>query len=258
MYTLTWDRCRDCRLVFQNPRLAEQALYELYRTNDYFVHKRSSHFAAYSKYVQYELIRVEQSRKRLSRVIDIGDVQRGRLLDIGSASGFFGAAAKEAGFDVTCVERDDELASYGRWHYELNFLINTIEGCSLECEGFDVVTLWGTDAVLLHPLHSFQKLVAALRPGAVLAINSQDFDHWIRWFFPRIMMGWNVMFNFSRRSRDVLMQKLGLTLIHRGLEWQTVALDHLFRVMRLPVPSPFRRGSVIMPAISFPLIIARK
>jgi SAM-dependent methyltransferase len=208
-------------------------------------------------FVQNDQIRLAQSRKRLARVIDIGGIQRGRLLDVGSASGFFGAAAKEVGFDVTCIEPDKELASYGRQHYGLHFLINTVEGCSLEGERFDIVTVWGTDAVLLHPLHSFEKLVAALRPGGVLAMNPQDFDHWIRWLFPGMMRGWNVMFNLSRRSLDVLMQKLRLTLIHRGPEWQTVALDHLFRVVRLRVPPLFRTGTVTVPAISFPLIVAK-
>ena len=46
--------------------------------------------------------------------------------------------------------------------------------------------------------------------------------------------------------------------MYHGLEWQTVAIDHVFRVLRLPVPSVFRRGIVRVPAVSIPLIIARK
>ena len=257
-FRLTWDRCRDCSLVFQNPRFAEHALHELYNINDYFGRQSSGRSATYVDYVRYDPIRIKQSRKRIARVIDLGGIRRGRLLDVGSASGFFGVAAQEAGFEVTCIEPDTELASYGRQHYGLNFLVNTLEDCSLGHEQFDVVTLWGTNSVLLHPLHSFEKLIAALKPGGVLAMNSQDFDHWIRWFFPRLMTGWNVMFNLSTRSLDVLMQKLGLTLVHYGPEWQTVAVDHIFRVLRLPAPALFRRGIVTVPAVSFALVVARK
>jgi hypothetical protein len=92
----------------------------------------------------------------------------------------------------------------------------------------------------------------------VLAMNPQDFDHWIRRVFPRLMIGWNVMFNLSNRSLDVLTRKLGLTLIHRGLEWQTVAVDHVFRVLRVRAPAALRFGVIAVPAVSFPLIIARK
>ena len=46
----------------------------------------------------------------------------GRLLDVGSASGFFAVAARSRGFDVTCLEPATTLASYGRDEYGLDFL----------------------------------------------------------------------------------------------------------------------------------------
>jgi hypothetical protein len=66
------------------------------------------------------------------------------------------------------------------------------------------------------------------------------------------------MFNLSNRSLDVLMRKLDLTPIHRGLEWQIVAVDHIFRVLRVRAPKALRFGVIAVPAVSFPLIIARK
>jgi hypothetical protein len=72
------------------------------------------------------------------------------------------------------------------------------------------------------------------------------------------MIGWNVMFNLSNQTLDVLMGKLGLALIHRNLEWQTAAVDHIFRVLRVRAPAAIRRGIIRVPAVSFPLIIARK
>jgi hypothetical protein len=72
------------------------------------------------------------------------------------------------------------------------------------------------------------------------------------------MIGWNLMFNLSNRSLDVLIRKLGLTLIHSGLEWQVVAVDHIFRVLRVRAPAALRHGVIAVPAVSFPLIIARK
>jgi SAM-dependent methyltransferase len=255
---LTWDRCTDCSLVFQNPRLTNSAIAALYRSQDYFGREGSSSAAAYVDYVRYDRIRVEQSRRRMRRIIDVSGVRSGRLLDVGSASGFFGLAAREVGFDVTCIEPDVDLAAYGRNTYGLTFFADILENCSLGCEQYDVITVWGSNAVLLHPLRSFEQLVRALKPGGVLAMNTQDFDHWIRRIFPRLMIGWNVMFNLSNRSLDLLMRKLGLTLIHRRLEWQIVALDHIFRVLRVRAPAALRCGVIIVPAVSFPLIIARK
>jgi SAM-dependent methyltransferase len=255
---LTWDRCTDCSLVFQNPRLTHSAIAALYGSQDYFGRHGFSHSTAYADYVRYDRIRVAQSRRRVRRIIGVSGVRRGRLLDIGSASGFFGLAAREVGFDVTCIEPDVDLAAYGRKTYGLTFFADILENCSLGYEQYDVITVWGTHAVLLHPLRSFEQLVCALKPGGVLAMNIQDFDHWIRRIFPGVMIGWNAMFNLSNRSLDVLMRKLGLTVIHRGLEWQIVAVDHIFRVLRVRAPAILRCGAMVVPAVSFPLIIARK
>jgi SAM-dependent methyltransferase len=255
---LTWDRCEDCGLIFQNPRLTERTIRDLYSIRDYFGRQSATSSTAYVDYIRYDPIRIEQSRRRLARIVNITGIRRGRLLDLGSASGFFAVAAREAGFEVTCVEPDAELAAYGRERYGLTFMATTLETCCIEREQYEVVTLWGADSCLLHPLHSFQKLVGALRPGGVLAMTSQDFDHWIRRIFPRTKTGWNIMFNLSHRSLDVLLQKLGLTLVYRGLEWQTVTVDHALRVLRIPLPSFFRHGVVRVPAVSIPLIVARK
>jgi len=180
---LTWDRCKDCNLVFQNPRLAESAISALYGSQNYFGRECSGISAAYADYVRYDPIRIKQGRRRMRRIVDVAGVHGGRLLDVGSASGFFGVAAREAGFDVTCIEPDADLASYGSREYGLTFLVNILENCSLGCERYDVVTVWGTNSVLLHPLRSFEQLVASLKPDGVLAMNTQDFDHWIRRIF---------------------------------------------------------------------------
>ena len=138
------------------------------------------------------------------------------------------------------------------------FFADTLENCSLDGERYDVITVWGSNSVQLHPLRSFEQLVCALKPGSVLAMNTQDFDYWIRRIVPRLMISWNVMFNLSNRSLDVLMRKLGLTLIHRGLEWQMVAVDHILRVLRVRASAALRCGVIAVPEVSFPLIMARK
>ena len=255
---LTWDRCENCTLVFQNPRLSEASIRALYIDTDYFGRQAQTNFAAYKNYIQRDPIRIEQSRLRIKRIMRAGDIGAGRLLDVGSATGFFGVAAREAGFDVTCIEPDTELASYGVKNYGLTFMNNSLETCSLPHEWYDVVTLWGTYAVLLHPLRSFEQLALALKPGGLLAMNVQDFDHWIRKIFPRLMVGWNVGFNLSSRSLNVLMQKLDFTIINKNMEWQLITLDHLFRVLRIYGPSFLRPVVVKIPAVSFPVVLARK
>jgi SAM-dependent methyltransferase len=255
---LTWDRCSECRLVFQNPRLTEESIRSLYASTSYFGSNASNRLSGYVDYVKNDPMRIIQSRSRVAQIQKISGIKGGRLLDIGSASGFFGVAAREAGFEVTCLEPDAQLSEYGRTQYGLDFWCDTFDSCNIEPNSFDAITLWGTDSHFMHPLHSFEKIAEVLKTDGVLAMNYQNFDHVIRQVFPRIKVGWNVMYNFSDRSFDVLLRKLGLTLIYRGLEWQTVSVDHLFRVVRWKQPPAFRKGFLTLPAVSFPLVIAVK
>jgi len=53
------------------------------------------------------------------------------------------------------------------------------------------------------------------------------------------------------------MRKLGLTLIHRRLEWQMVGIDHIFRVLRVRAPAAPRFGRYHRPGGFIPLIVGR-
>jgi hypothetical protein len=94
---IRFSRCANCSLFFQNPRSSEQSIRRLYSTTSNFSG------GAYSDYVKSDPIRIAHGHKRINRIERIGGVCGGRLLDIGSASGFFGVAARERGFAVTCV-----------------------------------------------------------------------------------------------------------------------------------------------------------
>jgi SAM-dependent methyltransferase len=256
---IRWWRCADCGLVFQNPRLTEQSLRDLYARVDYFGLRGSGDpAAAYADFMRFDAVRIAQGRRRIARIAKVSGVTSGRLLDVGSASGFFGVAARDAGFEVTCIEPDAELAAIGREKYGLSFLTGPMEDCWLERESYDVITAWGTDSLFLHPLQSMQKLAGALRPGGALALNYQAYDHWIRIIFPRLLQGWNVIYNHTDASFDLVLEKSGMHLLARELEWQAVSIDHIGRVLRTRVPAVLKSCIVRVPAISLRFVVARR
>ena len=170
-------------------------------------------------------IRIAQGQRRIKRIVARTGIAGGRLLDVASASGFFGVAARSVGFDVTCIEPDEKLARMGREAYGLLIIAATVEDCELEPAAYDIVTIWGADVHFLHPVHSIEKLVTALKPGGVLALTYQASDHWIRRIFPRMMTGWHMIYNHTDRSFEATLRRLGLELVSRELEWQTVTVD---------------------------------
>ncbi len=83
-------------------------------------------------------------------------------------------------------------------------------------------------------------------------MNYQNFDHPIRRVIPSIKVRWNVNYNLSDRSFNVLMQKIGLTVVDLQYnEWQRISIDHLSHVLGLNVPHFLCHLTLSCPAISF-------
>jgi 2-polyprenyl-3-methyl-5-hydroxy-6-metoxy-1,4-benzoquinol methylase len=169
----------------------------LYKASSYF---GDNSLSAYDDYTKHDAARIAQSHRRLDLMRSRAGISGGALLDIGGASGFFGYAAKQRGFDVTCVEPDDATCAFGRSSYGLDMRADTLETFDAKGRLFDVVTLWGTDSHFENPLEGFRKINSMLKPSGMLAMNYQNFDHPIRRVFPGIKQSWNSSYNLSEKS----------------------------------------------------------
>lgn len=252
---LSWDRCETCSLVFQNPQLSRAGLIALYKASSYF---GGNSLSAYDDYTRYDTGRIAQSHRRLALIRSRAGISGGALLDIGSASGFFGYAAKQRGFDVTCVEPDDVMCDFGRSRYGLDMRADTLETFDAGGRLFDIVTLWGTDSHFENPLEGFRKINSMLKPSGILAMNYQNFDHPIRSFFPGIKQSWNSSYNLSAKSIQILMDKSGFAIRSSRTEWQQTTLGHIARGARVKIPQAMKGIQIRVYAISFNFVLAER
>ncbi|MDP6683036.1 MAG: class I SAM-dependent methyltransferase [Desulfobacterales bacterium] len=139
--TITWNRCKTCDLVFQNPRLAEQTIKAIYTSDAYWRAQDACTTSAYANYMKYEYLRIRQGHNRLKKILHISSLDSGRLLDVGCATGFFGSIAKEHGFQVTGIEPSTQMAAFGRKRYQFDIRCTTLEDIELKDEAYDIVTL---------------------------------------------------------------------------------------------------------------------
>jgi len=255
---LHWDHCLDCGLTFQNPRLDSRSLAQIYNSNEYWGESGDNHFFAYSRYTEKEPVRIKQGRRRIRLIKKITGLRAGRLLDVGSATGFFPYVARQYGFEPIGIEPSEQMAAYARKNYGLDVRPTTLEGCELPMNHFDLVTLWATDSHFEDPRRDFAKLVGSLKPDGFLAMNYQDFAHWIRLILPGIKKSWNALYNFTEPSLKYLFNQVGLDVVYHKMEWQVNHLDHIFQVLKLNAPGFMRKGVMFVPAFSFNLVIARK
>jgi SAM-dependent methyltransferase len=161
-------RCERCGLVYLHPQPDFSRLRDLYAgkvecivdtridpTGEEIIHR--SRFAG-------ELDRIEKQRSP------------GRILDIGSAWGFFLAEARERGWKTWGVELSHEASEYARSRFGLDVFTGKLAEARLPASHFDAVTLWHVLEHIPDPLAELAEIRRILRNDGLLVISVPT--HW--------------------------------------------------------------------------------
>jgi len=139
-YGISVVKCRKCGMTYANPILRQSnTLYnkeyflgedeEIGCTN--YISDRIGKNINWARHSEY---------RRLKRVLKYK--KRGKLLELGCATGFFLNCAREHGWDVQGVEISDYASQYARDSMKLNVITGTLEPNMFEERQFDVVVMW--------------------------------------------------------------------------------------------------------------------
>jgi SAM-dependent methyltransferase len=162
-------RCRRCGLMQVNPRLT-RAAYARRSLNE-------AYFQAYQRGTQRRDGRVSTSRAQLERV-ERRHPRRGRLLEIGCATGEFLAEARQAGWQVAGVEPSTYMAGEARERHGLEVAADFVPE-HYGPDAFDVVHL---NHVLEHvpePGAMLRGIHHILAPSGLLVIEvPYEFGGW--------------------------------------------------------------------------------
>lgn len=156
-------RCLRCGLVYLHPQPDLSRLRDLYAgnaqravdtgidpTGEEIIHR--SRFAC-------ELDRIEKLRSP------------GRILDIGSAWGFFLAEAGERGWKTRGVELSREESVYSRSRFGLDVFTGKLAEARLPSSHFDAVTLWHVLEHIPDPLAELAEIRRILRNDGLLVVS---------------------------------------------------------------------------------------
>jgi dolichol-phosphate mannosyltransferase len=161
-------RCSVCKMFGLHP-LPEEVEKKVY--NDHYFTSGEHGFG----YVNYDHDK-EPMRpvfKNYLTKIETKLGKKGKLLDVGAATGFFMKIAQDSGWHTTGVEISPFAA---RVAHEKGLKVHhgTLTTISIEEESFDVVTMWDVLEHLTDPENDIVKVHVALRPGGLLLINTPD------------------------------------------------------------------------------------
>lgn len=153
--------CLSCGVLYVSPRPTAEAITQFY--------------SMLGRYAHWDL---EPGRKamwqrrasRLRRLVD-----GGRLLDVGTGQGDFGAEAKRY-FAFEGTEISSEGARMARERHGLTVHEGDVLDLPLERGSYDVITLWHVLEHVPEPRPVVDRCIELLRPGGVLAIAVPNTD----------------------------------------------------------------------------------
>lgn len=141
--------------------------------------------------------------------------RRGRLLDVGAATGYFIDLANKNGWSAQGIDISAHAANEAR---RRGLLVEaaTLESFRAADSAFAAVTMWDVLEHLPDPAAAVQKIHALLQPGGLLAINTPDSSS----LWARLWRGkWQAlvppehMILFTKRSLEILLGEAGYEIL---------------------------------------------
>ncbi|NIN63172.1 MAG: methyltransferase domain-containing protein [Anaerolineae bacterium] len=186
-------RCKNCGLLYCSPRPTADQLAEFYAGLE------DTAYAA------------EKDGRTRTAVMQVGDLLRfaphGRLLELGSACGFFLNAARDAGFETVGIEPSHWARSYAKENFGLSLLEGALETHGFPDQHFDAVCMFDVLEHLPDPRGTLVEIARVTRSGGVVCVSTPDAGSWVA----RLLGGswWGLkpghLFYFSRQTLSRLL-----------------------------------------------------
>lgn len=205
-------RCGSCRTLFVgNPPEDTSAIY----TDEYFFGGGTE-----GGYVDYDREKDAMRRTLIESLERIEAVKplRGRLLDVGAATGYFLALAQERGWEVRGVELSPQAAAKAR-ERGIEVAVGTLSQAPFDKGSFDAVTAFDVIEHVADPGALAREIAAMLGPGGALFGSTPDSLS----LNARISgKGWHMLFPpehltlMNERSLRLLLEKAGFRVLWMG------------------------------------------
>ncbi len=220
-------RCPRCRFLFVYPTPTETT--SVYNEGYFMGGEGGVGYADYDR----DKAPMAKSFVRYLEIIERFASHKGRLLDVGAATGFFLAIAKSRGWDVVGVELSAYAAARAK---EKGFDVRV---CSFSTAGFstasiDVITMFDVLEHFTDPLRELREAARVLKPGGLLVINAPNASS----VLARILgMRWHLivppehLHYFSPENCTTYLATLGFHVCYSGSIWKSFTPYYIFHTL---------------------------
>ncbi len=210
-------RCVRCGLAFASPRMKTEYIWSGYSEAD------DTRYATQGK---DRLATFSRAVKKIEQYLP----QKGKMLDVGCAAGFFLKVAHDAGWEVEGLEPNKGLAVWGSKHYGVPIRSVNFFEARLPADKFDVITFWDVLEHVTDPKAYLHEAFRVLKPGGYVVINFPDFGSPLakiagkRWWFLSPVH----IYYFTRDTLRKFLEQGGFADIRMERHFQTLSLGYLF------------------------------
>ena len=166
-------RCRDCGLVYQNPRIRVEHITRYY-DDEYIAHRKRTDWGWLTPLYRKAMDRHDRDKERLvRRYVRLGPTSA--VLDVGAGAGTF-LARMRARFGVEIVGVDFKDLSTRPEYASAEFHCGLFYEQDVGASRFDLVTMWHFLEHDYDPRRTLAHARAALTPGGRLIIEVPRLD----------------------------------------------------------------------------------
>jgi len=250
--------CKQCGMIYVNPRIKQDVVISGYSD------------AEDELYVSQEEGRINTFKKAL-KLVEKYSPDKGKILDIGAAAGFFLHVAKENGWETFGVEPSKWMSEWGNKKFNVNIKNGVLKDVKFENGFFDVVTMWDVLEHTPDPMSELKETARILKDNGILIINYPNIGSKLarlagsKWWFILSVH----LYHFTHKTIRAYLEKNGFEVIKISRYYQTLNLEHLVKMvglynkpisnLGLKVVKLFRMGNLQIPYYASQAnVIARK
>lgn len=205
-------QCKNCKLVYVNPRLTNFEIENLYN-GDYFTGKGFDKSVFYKDEFESKKDIIDLQDWDISTLKSLlnSTANNQKLFDIGAGMGLFLWKAKKAGFDVNGLELSPFAAGFVN-SLGIKTFNTSIDEIKLEKNYYDVITMKEVIEHLPNPFTSLQKIFQSLKDNGILFLATGNYNCPERklkgsdWFY---FMPEGHLTYFSNRTIKMMLKKVG-------------------------------------------------
>ncbi len=206
--------CRECSLIYLNPRLKESVMGEMYQEDTYFFHGENTGYSDYKS--QEKSLRI--TFRRFLNELKKRNMTWGRLLDVGCGYGFFLDEAKSFSSYIAGTELSTNAGDHAKRLTGAEIFTGDINLLPQNFNNFDIIFLINVIEHVYTPVEFLMSLKQRLVKGGKIIIATPDIgSFWYKLMkknWPSFKIPEHVVF-YTEKTLFTLLNKVGLCKIER-------------------------------------------